>query len=229
VETALMQVPKNGGEGFCPMTIDRKLRSWIEDAIAAIGPNATTEQCRDYIMRHHGAASEATLRWDHKLSDLLIGHGLQSIAEELIADGIITPDTPPVARHGAEDHQRPEGGGVNRRRMRLVAMAAAVALACLPAAAADSGNVVDLWSQCTDKDSSFATGVCYGYVKAIAEVMAVSPKGVHGFRACFPAENTWRQAVDAVKRYLDQNPGKRHFAGLALVPAALAEAFPCDQ
>jgi hypothetical protein len=58
-------------------------------------------------------------------------------------------------------------------RTRLVAMATAVALACLPASAADSGNVVDLWSQCTGKGISFATGVCYGYVKAIAEVMTV--------------------------------------------------------
>jgi hypothetical protein len=112
-------------------------------------------------------------------------------------------------------------------RTQLVAMATAVALACLPAAAADSGNVVDLWSQCTGKGISFATGVCYGYVKAIAEVMTV--EGVHGFRACFPKENTWGQAVDAVKRYLDQNPEQRHFAGLYLVPSALAEAFPCNQ
>ena len=110
---------------------------------------------------------------------------------------------------------------------RLVAMATAVALACLPAAAADSG--IDLWSQCTGKSISFSTGVCYGYVKAIAEVMAVSPKGVHGFRACFPEGNTWGQAVDAVKRYLDQNPEQRHFAGLYLVPSASAEAFPCNQ
>jgi hypothetical protein len=35
--------------------------------------------------------------------------------------------------------------------------------------------------------------------------------------------------VDAVKRYLDQNPEQRHFAGLYLVPSALAEAFPCNQ
>ena len=100
-------------------------------------------------------------------------------------------------------------------RTRLVTMATAVALACLPASAQDlrafyTGN--DLWSRCSD-DNTYQSGLCQGFVTGIADAMAV----------------TEGQALDVVKRFLGQHPAERHeeAVSLSLVAQALSEAFPC--
>jgi hypothetical protein len=114
-------------------------------------------------------------------------------------------------------------------RTRLVAMATAGALACLPTAArADATTGNDLWSKCTSKDGVFDRAICDGYVAAISEAMG-PPNGVYDFRACFPERSTRGQLVDVVKQYLDRHPEQRHLPAVTLVANALATAFPCKQ
>jgi hypothetical protein len=110
---------------------------------------------------------------------------------------------------------------------RLVAMATAVALACLPTAARADVDGNELSHLCTSKGAR-ANGLCYGYVTAIAEV-ARGDDGLYGHHACLPEHTTRRQAVEVVKRYLDQHPEQRHYGASGLVAEALAEAFPCKQ
>jgi Rap1a immunity proteins len=113
------------------------------------------------------------------------------------------------------------------RRARLVAMATAVALVCLPAAARAEVDGNELRRLCTSKGAR-ENGLCYGYVTAIAEV-ARGDDGLYGHHACLPEHATRRQAVEVVKRFLDQHPEQRHYGASSLVAEALAEAFPCKQ
>ena len=111
------------------------------------------------------------------------------------------------------------------RRTRLVAMSAAVALACLPAAARADTTGNDLWRICTSKDAR-DNGLCYGYVTAIAEVIG-QPAGIYGHHACLSNDTAIQQIVDVVKRYLDQRPEVRHYGAYNLLVPVLVEAFLC--
>ena len=112
--------------------------------------------------------------------------------------------------------------------LRLVAMAIAVALACLPTAArADlSGN--ELWNYCIGKNDLMVF-FCNGYVTAIAEAARPYGLGLYALHNCLPDDSTRRQTVEVVKRWLDQHPEQRHYPAVILVAKALAEAFPCKQ
>jgi hypothetical protein len=116
-------------------------------------------------------------------------------------------------------------------RTRLVAMATAVALACLPTAArADfaTGNI--LWRFCNDPDPTtwVSYGYCAGYMSGVADIMMQSIP-VFGWRACLPETVSAAQATDVLKQFLNQHPEQRHYAAASLVAKALAEAFPCKQ
>jgi hypothetical protein len=111
-------------------------------------------------------------------------------------------------------------------RTRLVAMATAVAMACLPTAAETatsfySGNA--LWNECSG-DNAFQSGLCMGFVAGISDAMSIA-----AIKACFPPGVTVGQTADVVKRFLGQHPERRHEAAVFLVAAALAEAFPCKR
>jgi hypothetical protein len=112
-------------------------------------------------------------------------------------------------------------------RTRLIAIAATLALACLPASARADITGDDYWRLCTSKDAG-DEGFCSGYVAAIAAAV-ILPNAVSGWRACFPEHSTGQQKVDVVKRWLDQHPELRHHPASYLVAQALAEAFPCKQ
>ena len=82
-------------------------------------------------------------------------------------------------------------------RTRLVAMATAVAMACLPTAAETatsfySGNA--LWNECSG-DNAFQSGLCMGFVAGIADAMGM---GIAASKACFPPGITAGQTVDVV-------------------------------
>ncbi len=98
-----------------------------------------------------------------------------------------------LARHRRQDHspatigQDQECGGVNGRT-RLVAMAVAIAMTCLPASAQElrafyTGN--DLRSRCSDT-SPYQAGLCMGFVTGIADAMGIAHSfGSHrGAGAC---------------------------------------------
>jgi Ssp1 endopeptidase immunity protein Rap1a len=109
-----------------------------------------------------------------------------------------------------------------------VAVATAVAFACVPAAAQEgagffTGN--DLWSHCPDK-SAFSSGICLGFVAGIADVMGTG-SAILGSKACIPEHGTAAQARDVVKRFLEQHPERRLYFATGLVADALADAFPC--
>ena len=114
-------------------------------------------------------------------------------------------------------------------RTRLVALATAVALACLPASAQEaralySGN--DLWSRCSGK-GDLNIGLCGGFVVGITDAMMGSGGGISGRRACIPLSVLVEQITDVVKRYLEQHPEQRHYSAASLVAQALSETFPC--
>ena len=109
-------------------------------------------------------------------------------------------------------------------RTRLVAMATAVTLACLPTAARADMTGNDLWRVCASKDAR-DNGLCYGYMTAIAEVIR-QPAGLFGHHACLSDDTAIQQIVDVVKRYLDQHPEVRHYGSFGLLAPALSTKEP---
>ena len=115
-------------------------------------------------------------------------------------------------------------------RTRLVAMAVAIAMTCLPASAQElrafyTGN--DLRSRCSDT-SPYQAGLCMGFVTGIADAMGIAAI-LGGRRACIPLAATEGQALDVVKRFLEQHPAEPQEEAVSLVAQALSEAFPCKQ
>jgi hypothetical protein len=78
-----------------------------------------------------------------------------------------------------------------------------------------------------DEHCKSPTGVCFGYVAGIADVLLQTR--IRDWHACVPAEVTLVQAVDIVKQYLDRNPMKHRMPAAGLVAEALQQAFPCKQ
>jgi len=113
-------------------------------------------------------------------------------------------------------------------RTQLIAMATAVALACLPTAARAAADAAfltgnELQSFCDANDARVAA--CVAYVAAIFEVIHSNP--INGRSACLPPGVLVGQAVGVVKRWLDQHPEQRQLGAAGLVAQALSEAFPC--
>ena len=105
----------------------------------------------------------------------------------------------------------------------LVAIATALALACLPTAArADFATGNDLWNWFSSTDS-WRRGLCLGYVTAIAEIVddggSVNP-------LCIPEQVTRQPNVDVVKRWLDQHPEQRQKHAEILVDVETMPLWP---
>jgi hypothetical protein len=112
-------------------------------------------------------------------------------------------------------------------RPRLVAVATIAVLACLPTAArADFLGTGNDWSKLCNNSDDVSYGLCAGYVWGVADIMMESIPAF-GWRACLPKTVNSKQAVDVVKRWLDQHPERGHYNAVSLVAVALAEAFPC--
>lgn len=45
---------------------------------------------------------------------------------------------------------------------------------------------------------------------------------------CVPAEVSLQQAADITRKYLEQHPDIRHYAGRGFVILSITEAFPCS-
>jgi hypothetical protein len=102
----------------------------------------------------------------------------------------------------------PDRQGEALSRRRLIAMATAVALACLPTAARADITGNELWNVCQPNGDKEDKGFCYGYVIAIAEVARQQQQiGLYGWFGCLSENSTGQQLGDVVKRWLDQHPG----------------------
>jgi len=63
----------------------------------------------------------------------------------------------------------------------------------------------------------------YGYVIAISD--ALDRKGMF----CLPKGVTQGQIQDTVKKYLNDNPQKRHMAAFGVIAQSLSENYPCKK
>ncbi len=118
-------------------------------------------------------------------------------------------------------------------------VAAALAGVCLlaaPANAYTTGN--QLHMLCSEPSIELA---CSFYIDGIVEVLSDLQAATRGLPTdsyqpardlakpfCLPENSTKGQVKDIVKRYLSEQPEKRHGIAWYLISVALQEAFPCD-
>jgi hypothetical protein len=109
---------------------------------------------------------------------------------------------------------------------RAILLLSGMLLAC-PAGAVTTGY--DLLESCSEAetDTAFESGVCNGYVGAIADVMINYP--FFGLQACFPVDVTRGQLVRVSTEFLREHPGVLHLTAYNNVASALLLAFPCNR
>ena len=115
---------------------------------------------------------------------------------------------------------------------KLVTIAALAMLLGSPASYADElvassipGN--KLFNYCEEEDGFFE-GVCVGYVLGIYDSLVLAGIGDPVLRICPPIGVSNEQNRDIVRKYLRDNPEKRHKGAHYLVAVALLSAFPCS-
>lgn len=90
----------------------------------------------------------------------------------------------------------------------------------------------ELLDECSEANSGFNSGVCIGYIIAIADVSNCSKdvggKYVGGFSWQPPEGVTIGQLEKVVAKWLNNHPEKLHFGASGLVADALKTAFPCN-
>jgi hypothetical protein len=91
----------------------------------------------------------------------------------------------------------------------------------------ETGN--DLYEKCSTAPNTLTQGFCLGYSAGISDAMSIKPalNPVNTYSRCLSQNVTMGQIADVVEQYLQENPAKRHFAAIALIAEALANAFPC--
>lgn len=101
------------------------------------------------------------------------------------------------------------------------------ALLAVEAPAVTTGT--DLLESCSGADSGthFESGVCSGYVGAVADMMSNYP--IAGLRACFPVDVTRGELIRAFHNYLKEHSGVLHLSAYTNVASALALAYPCSR
>lgn len=82
----------------------------------------------------------------------------------------------------------------------------------------------ELYSNCLREGTMFEAH-CGGFITGVADAMGgLSP--LQGL-ACIPENVTLAQLSDVVVKWLEDNPGQRHFTAVSLVASILTETFPC--
>ena len=90
---------------------------------------------------------------------------------------------------------------------------------------ADFKDGNDVLRDCTS-DNMVQGSFCYGYVDAIADVLA-SRNNVNGITSCIPRSVTTMQLKDIVVQFMILNPTLRHYGASGIVARAISEAFHC--
>ena len=112
-------------------------------------------------------------------------------------------------------------------------LAAAILLAMVITTAQEIGAETvrllgsDLARDCGASQNYFSYGNCSGYLMGVADMMA-QPEWPYPTKACFPDEVGRGQLIAIVKKYIANHPGQLQDPALAVVAAALAQAFPCS-
>ncbi len=69
--------------------------------------------------------------------------------------------------------------------------------------------------------------ICNGYVVGVIDASGGKEAGVSGTTFCIANRVQAKQTVEVVKKWLDNNPAKRHLPGGRIVALALSQPFPC--
>jgi len=87
----------------------------------------------------------------------------------------------------------------------------------------------DLLKTCSESEDAagFESGVCNGYVGAVADMMSNYP--IAGLRACFPNDVTRSELISAFHKYLQEHSGVLHLSAYTNIASALALAYPCSR
>ena len=99
----------------------------------------------------------------------------------------------------------------------VAAVLAVAAVAYTTAVQAQNLSGNKLLEDCTATGGSFRSGVCHGYIRALAEA----------FGPCAPTGVTYGQITDVVIKHLYDNPQSRHREAQELILNAMAQAWPC--
>lgn len=89
---------------------------------------------------------------------------------------------------------------------------------------ARTGN--ELLADC-ETESSFTDGYCLGYISGVTH--SIIGDDDLSKLVCFPEGLTTNQTKDIVKKYLVDNPSKRHYLAIDLILASLFQAYPCQK
>jgi hypothetical protein len=83
-----------------------------------------------------------------------------------------------------------------------------------------SGN--EIKSRCNEPKGSYLEAICFGYVSGVIDTNS-------GVFVCPPSSVTLQQAVDIVKKYINENPAQLHKSADTIVTMAIAKDFPCKK
>lgn len=92
----------------------------------------------------------------------------------------------------------------------------------------ETGNV--LWEDCSSPKADYQRQAwCGGYVSGVVDMNAVAAVRRGSPVFCLPAHVTVQQAIDVVRKFLEDHPEKRHAAAADMVAEALSRGFPCKK
>ena len=101
----------------------------------------------------------------------------------------------------------------------------AVLIALTAASPVSAGFFKDgnwLHSNCQKETSDVGKSLCLSYIVGVID----GSDAVHKSLYCWPERATTGQALDIVKKWLEENPALRTMSGGQIVVSALKEAFP---
>ena len=87
-----------------------------------------------------------------------------------------------------------------------------------------TGN--DIHEMC-GAEGNYAQGACMGFIIGVERSLEGAKRGMNGLVFCRAKGVNNGQTIDVVKRWLKNNPSKRHFTAPSVIAGALSDAFPC--
>lgn len=92
-----------------------------------------------------------------------------------------------------------------------------------------TGNDLYKWMQSNDSVSkAYSESYILGVTDSLALVFGLSDEAKRPY-PCLPKNGAYQQIFDVTKKYLADNPQKRHENAYILSFKAIREAFPCEK